>query len=239
LARGWVPWTVGANCAAAVARPDGSFPVFLGSNEGSGKIFELAEGTFSDDGNVIPASYATYFVNGSEFGLPAVGRKLFGYLRVNAEGAGTLVVAGFPIANRAVVIASVARAGNLATVTTGTPHGFYPGQAIEIEGVADGSYNGQATVLSVVSSAVFTYGNDGSDGSSSGGSVVPVLGALTLSSPASVSGNLELPVNFSGESLSFRFGISEEAMPGDWFALSQRIEVYLKTDPWAPFGTDG
>ena len=238
LARGWVPWTIGANCAAAIARPDGSFPVFLGSNDGSGKIFELAEGTYSDDGRVIPAYYATYFVNGSDLGLPPVQRKLFGYLRVNAQGQGNLVVAGFPVANRAVEIASIGRAGNLVTVTTATPHGFYKGQMAEVRGVADGTYNGPAAVFSTPGATQFAYANVGSDGSSIGGTVVPVLGAVGLSSPASAAGNLELPLNVSGDSLSLRFGVAANGNPGDWFSLSQRVEVYLKPDPWAPFGSN-
>jgi hypothetical protein len=238
LARGWVPWTVAGNCAAAIARTDGSFPIFIGSNNGSGKILKLAEGTYSDDGRMIPSYYATYFVNGSDLGLPPVQRKLFGYLRVNAQGEGNLVVGGFPLANRSVEIAAISRAGNLVTVTTATPHGFYAGKMAEIRGVADSSYNGPATIFNTPGATQFTYANAGSDGSSSGGTVVPVLGALGLTSPASAAGNLELPVNLSGDSLSLRFGISANGNPGDWFSLSQRVEVYLKPDPWAPFGSN-
>jgi hypothetical protein len=238
LARGWVPWTIAGNCAAAVARPDGSFPVFIGSNDGSGKIFELAEGTYSDDGRMIPSYYATYFVNGSDLGLPPVQRKLFGYLRMNAQGQGNLVVGGFPLANRAVEVSAISRTGNLVTVTTATPHGFYKGQIAEMRGVADGSYNGPVTIFSTPGTTQFTYANAGSDGNSSGGSAVPVVGAAGLSSPASAAGNLELPVNLSGDSLSLRFGISANGNPGDWFSLSQRVEVYLKPDPWAPFGSN-
>jgi hypothetical protein len=237
-ARGWVPWTIGVNCAAAIARPDGKFPVFLGSNDGSGKIFELAEGTYGDDGKVIPSYYATYFVNGSDLGLPPVQRKLFGYLRVNVEGQGKLVVAGFPVANRAVAIASISRAGNLVTVTTAAAHGFFKGQVAEVRGVADGTYNGTVTIFSTPGATQFTYANVGRDGSSSGGTATPVLGTVELSSPAPAAGNLELPVNVSGDSLSLRFGISPTGNPGDWFDLSQRVEVYLKADPWAPFGTN-
>jgi hypothetical protein len=212
--------------------------VFLGSNDGSGKVFELAEGTYSDDGKVIPSYYATYFVNGSDLGLPPVQRKLFGYLRVNVEGQGKLVVAGFPVANRAVAIASISRTGNLVTVTTAAAHGFFKGQMAEVRGVADGSYNGTVTIFSTPGAAQFTYASAGSDGSSSGGTATPVLGTVELSSPAPAAGNLELPVNVSGDSLSLRFGISPTGNPGDWFDLSQRVEVYLKADPWAPFGTN-
>ena len=237
LARGWVPWTIAANCATAVARPDGSFPIFLGSNDGSGNIFSLAAGTWSDNGKAIPARYATYFVDGSDLGAPPVGRKLFGYLRARAEGQGSLLVGAFPAADRAVVISSISRGGNLATVTTAAAHGLFARQPIAIEGVADSSFNGPGAVLEVLSATEFTFANLGANGSSSGGDVVPLAGTLELSSPASVSDDLELPVNISGERLSARFGIASNGNPGDWFSISERIELYLKTDPWAPFGS--
>ena len=65
---------------------------------------------------------------------------------------------------------------------------------------------------------------------------MPLAGKMTLTSPASVSDNLELPLNVSGESLALRFGIGEGASGGDWFLISQRLEVYLKFDPFSPFG---
>lgn len=238
LARGWAPWTIAANCAAAIARTDGTFPIFLGSNDGSGNIFSLAEGSYSDNGRPIPASYATCFVNGSDLGLPPVGRKLFGYLRVHAEGLGKLAVAAFPVANRAVAISAIARAGNLASATTVTPHGFLPGQPVEIAGVADSSYDVDGIVIGVPSPTQFTYGNAGTDGNSAGGATVPLAGTLPLASPASPVGNLELPLNISGESLALRFSLGHAAGGGDWFSISQRIEIYLKLDPWAPFGSN-
>jgi hypothetical protein len=237
LARGWVPWTIAANCAAAIARPDGSIPIFLGSNDGTGNIYSLAAGAASDNGKVIPARYATYFVNGSDLGAPPVGRKLFGYLRARVEGQGTLLLAAFPAADRAVVISSIARSGNLATVTTAAPHGLFAAQPISIEGVADASFNGTTAILETPSATEFTFASDGPN-AASGGSVVPLLGTLTLASPASSVGDLELPINVSGERLATRFAIGSTGNPGDWFSLSQRIELYLKIDPWSPFGTN-
>ncbi|HVB35383.1 MAG TPA: hypothetical protein VNJ52_13565 [Patescibacteria group bacterium] len=237
LARGWAPWSIAASCAAPIARPGGGFPIFLGSNDGSGNIFSLAEGTSSDNGKVIPARYATYFVDGSDLGSPPVGRKLFGYLRARAEGQGTLLVAAFPAADRAVAISSIARGGNLATVTTAAPHGLFARQPVAIECVADASFNGPATIFGVLSATEFTYANQGPNAVSSGGDVVPLLGTRPLSSPASSSDDLELPINVSGERLSARFGIAANGNPGDWFYLSERIELYLKIDPWSPFGS--
>jgi hypothetical protein len=238
LARGWVPWTISANCAAAITRPDGSFPIFLGSNDGSGNVFSLAEGVYSDNGRAIPAHYATWFVNGSELGLAPVGRKLFGYLRAHAEGSGALLVAGLPIANRAVVVSAASRAGNVVALTTSTPHGFQPGQLVDVAGVADAGFNGQFAVFSTPSATEFTYANVGSDATSSGGTAMPLAGTLALSSPASPTGDLELPLNISAEALALRFSIGQNAGDGDWFYISQRLELYLKLDPWARFGSN-
>lgn len=238
LARGWVPWTIAANCAARIARPDGSFPIFLGSNDASGDIYAVTAGVTSDNGKVIPARYSTYFVDSSNLGAPPVGRKLFGYLRARVEGQGTLLLAGFPSADRAVAISTVSRSGNLATVTTITPHGLFARQPIVVEGIADSSFNGPTAVLETPSATQFTFVSDGPDATSSGGSVALLLGTLALSSPAWSADDLELPINVSGERLSTRFAISSNGNPGDWFSLSPRIELYLKIDPWSPFGTN-
>jgi hypothetical protein len=238
LARGWCPWTIAANCAAVVARPNGDFPLVLGANDGSGNILALSEGVYSDSGKLIPAYYAMYFANGSSLGLPPIQRKLFGYLRANLEGQGTLLACAFPIANRAVVITSVSRSGNVATATTATPHGFNNGQTVNISKVMDASFNGTAVILNVPNNTQFTYASAGTDATSTGGAAIPLLGTLQLSSPASASGNLELPLNLSGESLSVRFGIDTTGNEGDWFCVSQRVELYLKPDPWAPFGSN-
>lgn len=68
-------------------------------------------------------------------------------------------------------IASISRSVGVTTVTTAGNHGLGIGAAIVISGVADNTYNGPATVASVISSTTFTYLNPGSDGSSSGGTI--------------------------------------------------------------------
>lgn len=90
-ARKWAPWFIAANCAALIERANGAAAFFLGNNASNGKIYELTEGQYSDDGAAIHSYYTTAFL--SQTG--ATGRNLFGYLTAYAQGAGTLNVNAF------------------------------------------------------------------------------------------------------------------------------------------------
>ena len=90
-ARKWAPWFIAANCAALIERANGVAAFFLGNNASNGKIYELTEGQYSDDGAAINSYYTTAFL--SQTG--ATGRNLFGYLTTYAQGAGTLNVNAF------------------------------------------------------------------------------------------------------------------------------------------------
>ena len=90
-ARKWVPWTIAANSGAMVESPNGTAALFLGNNAANGKIYQLTEGQFSDDGAAINSFYSTAFL--SQTG--ATGRNLFGYLTAYAQGAGTLNISAF------------------------------------------------------------------------------------------------------------------------------------------------
>lgn len=68
-------------------------------------------------------------------------------------------------------ISTISRASNVTTVDTSTSHNLTTGESITIAGVADSSFNGTFTAT-VVDSNTFTYANTGTDGSSSGGTVV-------------------------------------------------------------------
>lgn len=68
-------------------------------------------------------------------------------------------------------ISSVSRTSNVATVTTSTAHALVAGQNITIAGVTDTTFNGAAEILSTPSSTTFTYTSDGTNGTSSGGTV--------------------------------------------------------------------
>lgn len=68
-------------------------------------------------------------------------------------------------------ISAISRTSNVTTVDTSTSHNLTTGESVTIAGVTDTSFNGTFTVT-VVDSNTFTYANTGSDGSSSGGTVV-------------------------------------------------------------------
>jgi hypothetical protein len=100
--RKWCPWNITANSCALAERSDGTAQVFLGNGPvagvGNGKIYQLSDTQFSDDGAAINSYYTTYFflTNELEQALQVRShRKLFAYLAVYAEGAGNLNLSAF------------------------------------------------------------------------------------------------------------------------------------------------
>jgi hypothetical protein len=105
--RKWCPWNISANCCALVERSDGTAQVFLGNGSGSGsagpltingKIYQLSDTQFSDDGNAINSYYTTYFFLSNELEQSyqvRAHRKLFAYLTLYTEGAGNLNLTAF------------------------------------------------------------------------------------------------------------------------------------------------
>jgi hypothetical protein len=89
--RKWAPWTMSANSCGLIERVNGTAQVFLGSNNSSGKIYQLTPGQYSDDGAAINSSCNTAFLAAT--GLS--GRNLFGYLTAYVQGAGTLTVSSY------------------------------------------------------------------------------------------------------------------------------------------------
>jgi hypothetical protein len=89
--RKWAPWFISANSAGLIERTNGTAALFLGNNAGNGKIYQLTEGQFSDDGAAINSYYTTAFLSRTG----ATGRDLFGYLTAYAQGSGTLNVNAF------------------------------------------------------------------------------------------------------------------------------------------------
>ena len=100
LSRKWSPWKIVANSATLAERPNGTARLFLGNGAGNGKIYELSDAQFSDDGAAIAGYYTTCF-------LPSLDdeqqlqtrshRKLFSYLTCYMEGAGNLNLSAFPV----------------------------------------------------------------------------------------------------------------------------------------------
>ena len=105
--RKWCPWNITANCCTLAERSDGTSQVFLGNGAGNGspgpltingKIYQLSDAQFSDDGAAINSYYTTYFFLSNDLEQTyqvRSHRKLFAYLTAYAEGAGNLNLSAF------------------------------------------------------------------------------------------------------------------------------------------------
>ena len=103
--RKWSPWTIAANSCALIERTDGTAVVALGGGTPgvggggpTGKVYQLQDSQFSDDGAAIPSYYTThYFPERAVEQALALGahRKLFSYLTLFVEGAGNLSLTSF------------------------------------------------------------------------------------------------------------------------------------------------
>ncbi len=100
--RKWCPWNITANSCTLAERSDGTAQVFLGNGlvggAGNGKIYQLSDTQFSDDGAAIDSYYTTYFFLSNDLEQAyqvRSHRKLFAYLALYAEGAGNLNLSAF------------------------------------------------------------------------------------------------------------------------------------------------
>ncbi len=100
--RRWCPWNIVTNCATLAERSDGTAQFFLGngvvSGAGNGKIYELSDTQYSDDGAAINSYYTTFFFLSNDLEQQyevRSHRKLFSYLAVYAEGSGALNLSAF------------------------------------------------------------------------------------------------------------------------------------------------
>jgi hypothetical protein len=103
--RKWSPWTIAANACALIERTNGTAVVALGGGTPgvggggpTGKIYQLSDTQFSDDGAAIPSYYTThYFPERAVEQTLNLGahRKLFSYLTMFVEGAGNLSLTSF------------------------------------------------------------------------------------------------------------------------------------------------
>jgi hypothetical protein len=100
--RKWSPWNITANSCALVERSDGTAQLFLGNGlvggVGNGKIYQLSDAQFSDDGAAINSYYTTYFFLSHDLEQTyqvRSHRKLFAYLTTYVEGAGNLNLSAF------------------------------------------------------------------------------------------------------------------------------------------------
>jgi hypothetical protein len=105
MARKWSPWTIAANSCAQIERTDGTAIVAIGGGlpgvgggSSTGKVYQLSDSQFSDDGAAIPSYYTTHFFpeRAVEQSLNlGAHRKLFSYLTMFVEGAGNLSLTSF------------------------------------------------------------------------------------------------------------------------------------------------
>lgn len=103
--RKWSPWAVAANAGALIERTDGTTALMLGGGtpgvgggSPTGKVYQLGDAQLSDDGAAIQSYYTTHFFPErpveQQLDLGAH-RKLFTYLTMYVEGAGTLGLTAF------------------------------------------------------------------------------------------------------------------------------------------------
>jgi hypothetical protein len=138
-----------------------------------------------------------------------------------------------------VAISTTSRSSNTVTVTTSAVHGLTSGDLVNVNGVADTSFNGYFTA-SVSSTTVFTYSQTGADGSSTGGTSTEVVynlnasgtalnwmnGPLNIAANSGIDG-LEITQSGSGEALSITggnaiFGDNDKAV----FGAGSDLEIY-------------
>jgi 6-phosphogluconolactonase (cycloisomerase 2 family) len=100
---------------------------------------------------------------------------------------GTGTCSFFSFAPHPVIVAGTGanRAGNVVTITTTAPHQIFAGQSATISGVANSTFNGVFTVVSVPTPTTLTYKQTAANAISGGGSVtVPALTAQLITFPA-------------------------------------------------------
>jgi YVTN family beta-propeller protein len=105
----------------------------------------------------------TWFVNDVQGGNATVGT-------ITQEGVYT-APAALPPPTTATIAANngASRSSNVVTITTTAAHDFLAGQIVTITGVADSTFNGTFVVSTVPSQTTFTYGQNGPNATSGGG----------------------------------------------------------------------
>ncbi|MBZ5528946.1 MAG: hypothetical protein LAN71_13725 [Acidobacteriia bacterium] len=103
--RKWSPWSIAANCCAALERTDGTAAVAfgggipgVGGGGATGKAYTLNDAQLSDDGAAIASYYTTHYFPERAVELQldlGAHRKLFSFLTLYTEGAGTLALTAY------------------------------------------------------------------------------------------------------------------------------------------------
>src|SRR5277367_2554070 len=105
MARKWSPWNIAANSCALIERTNGTAVVAIGGGlpgvggaGATGKVYQLSDTQYSDDGTAIQSYYTTHFFpeRAVEQSLNlGAHRKLFSYLTMFVEGAGNLALTSY------------------------------------------------------------------------------------------------------------------------------------------------
>jgi hypothetical protein len=93
--RRWMPWNIAASSMTFAERADGTVQPFYGNSAGNGKVYQQKSTQLSDDGVAINSFYDTYYAPShvEEQALQLGShRKLLGYLKWRATGAGILAI---------------------------------------------------------------------------------------------------------------------------------------------------
>ena len=94
--RKWTIWNIAANSCALAIRPDGTQRTFFGNGASTGKIYQLTDGQYSDDGVAVNSFYVTSGepTKDQEDALQLRGhRHVCDYLSGRAIGAGSMLLA--------------------------------------------------------------------------------------------------------------------------------------------------
>lgn len=248
----WCPWSISSNSAALIERTDGTAHTFIGNGtaapysgggpSNSGKIYDLLDGIYNDDGAGIPWSYATYLTPShmEEQALQIRShRKLYAYLSGFARGAGQMGISAQPMGNitpnvinplrlvdpnASSAITSITRLNGIATVTCAGGHELTAGvdQQALMPNAADPSFIGTFQIQQILNAQQFTIPQYG----------LPDLAVGVGGAVQRLSREFEYTINVLGERVSFTFS-NYGNQPGSWCQM-EKIIFSILSDPWAP-----
>jgi hypothetical protein len=99
IVRKWSVWSLKAPCGAPLTQADTTTPLFIGNSDHNGKIFDLVDEQFDDDGSPINQIYTTAGFVPSDIGQGVqigVTRFTYEYGTMVVTGAGALVLTVYP-----------------------------------------------------------------------------------------------------------------------------------------------
>jgi hypothetical protein len=163
-----------------------------------------------------------------------------------SSGGGAVGTMGNPVAIDSAPRGAV-RALNGVAITTVTPHNLSVNDTVVISGVSDRSFDGVFSVLSVLSSATFTYRQIGTNTSSGGGSARSFRSSLAVATPGALRERNQVtittaaPHNLSANSMVLIAGVGDASFNGQFLisavAPNNFTYVQVATDAYSGGGT--